>query len=398
AGTAAKSFRHLLVVAQVALSLTLLICAGLLVLSFYRLQHSDPGFRTEARAFGFVNLPATQYNTPELVREFYRRLQDQLRLAPGLEQGGFSANLPLAGGGFFSPYIVRGQPVVPVSERPLAMICNVSVDYFATVAQAVQLGRGFADTDTASAEQVCLINETLAKKLFPHTNPLDQSFLIGPKTDVTVRIIGVVRDVKTAGLNVPPNDEIYYPFNQRGPIFAAIVGQAKPGLVAAAVIPVLRRALLAVDPQLALSAPQTMPDLLRQSLGVQRITMALLLVFAGLAALLAAVGVYSVMAYAVAQRTGEIGVRMALGATPENILALVLRSGAWQVGLGLLLGFGGALAASRLLTQALFEVKPFDPVVFATVALFFALVATLACLVPSLRATRVDPMIALRAE
>lgn len=397
-GTAARTFRHVLVVAQVALSLTLLICAGLLVLSFYRLQHTDPGFRTEARAMGFVNLPASRYKSPELIRDFYRRLQDQLRATPELEHGGLSANLPLAGGGYFSPYIVKGQPIVPVSQRPLATICNVSVDYFATVAQAVKIGRGFADTDTAGTEQVCLINETLAKKLFPNANPLDQSFLIGPNTDTTVRIVGVVRDVKTAGLNTPPPDEIYYPFSQRGPIFTAVVGHAKPGLAAAAVIPALRRALAAVDPQLALSAAQTLPDLLQQSLGVQRITMALLLTFAGIAALLAAVGVYSVMAYAVTQRTGEIGVRMALGATPENILSLVLRTGAWQVGLGLLLGLGGALAASRLLTQALYEVKPFDPSVFAAVALFFAVIAAFACLIPARRATRVDPITALRAE
>jgi putative ABC transport system permease protein len=397
-GTAAKTFRHLLVVTQVGLSLCLLICAGLLVLSFVRLQHTAPGFQTAGRAFGFINLPATKYHTPELVREFYQRLQAHLRQAPELAHGGLTANLPLGGGGFLSPYIVKGRPIVPVSERPLATISNVSPDYFTTLGITLKIGRRFADTDTAKAEQVAIINETLARKLFPDGNPLDHSFLLGPNTDVTVRIIGVAHDVKTNGLNNPPPDEIYFPFAQRGPIFTAVVGEAQPGLAAAAVIPVIRRVVAAVDPNVAVSNPQTMPDLLAQSLGVQRVTMALLLVFAGIAALLAAVGVYSVMAYAVTQRTGEIGVRMALGASPASILRLVLHAGAVQVATGLALGIVGAFAASRLLQQALYEVKPFDPAVFAAVAGCFALVAAVACVIPARRATRVDPMEALRAE
>jgi len=177
-----------------------------------------------------------------------------------------------------------------------------------------------------------------------------------------------------------------------------VVGQARPGLAATAVIPVLRRILTELDPTVALALPQTMEQLVSQSIGVQRVTMALLISFAAIAALLAAVGVYSVMAYSVTQRTGEIGVRMALGASREDILRLILRAGATQVGLGLLLGLGGAVAATQLLSQALYEVKPFDPLVFATLALSFALIATVACLIPARRATRVDPMVALRTE
>ncbi|MBI5425196.1 MAG: ABC transporter permease [Opitutae bacterium] len=397
-GTAAKTFRHALVVAQVALSLCLLIGAGLLVLSFSKLNRADPGFATEGRAFGGVSLPTSKYDTPERVREFHRRLQEQLRQTPELQHGGLSGNVPLAGGGFLSPYTVKGRPIVPFGERPLATISNVSVDYFATLGIKLKAGRFFADTDTAQSEQVCLINETLAKKLFPNSDPLNESFVIGPKTDIVVRIVGVVKDVKTAGLNAPAGDEIYYPFNQRGPIFTGVVGHAQPGLAAAAVIPALRRAVAAVDPNVALANVQTMPDLLTQSLGVQRVTMSLLLVFAAIAALLAAVGVYSIMAYAVTQRTGEIGVRLALGASERDILGLILRGGAWQVGLGLLLGVAGALASSRLLEQALYEVKPFDPLVFSVVGAGFAAVALLACLIPARRAMRVDPMIALRAE
>ncbi len=222
--------------------------------------------------------------------------------------------------------------------------------------------------------------------------------MTGPNSDIVTRIVGVIRDVKAAGLAAPPPDEIYYPRDQRGGAFMTVVGQARPGLRAAAVIPVLRRLLAELDPNVALATPQTMDDLVSQSVGVQRVTMALLICFAAIAALLAAVGVYSVMAYAVTQRTGEIGVRMALGASHGDILRLVLRAGAAQVGLGLALGVGGAFAASRLLTQALYEVKPFDPAVFAVVAVFFAAVSAVACLIPARRATRVDPMVALRVE
>ncbi len=397
-GTAAKTFRHLLVVAQVALSLTLLICAGLLVLSFYKLQSSELGFATEGRAFGLVNLPSSRYNKPELTREFYHQLQQRLDTTPELQRGGAIFGLPLAGIGSISPFSVQGRPILPVHERPLASIRFTSIGYFETMGIGLREGRFFTADDRFGGEQVALLNETLARKLFPGASAVDKALLIGPNADIKIRIVGVIRDVKAAGLATPPPDEIYYPRDQRGGGFMTVVAQAKPGLSAAATIPVLRRVLAEIDPNIALANPQTLDQLVEQSIGVQRLTMSLLLCFAAIAALLAAVGVYSVMAYAVTQRTGEIGVRMALGASTGNILQLILRAGAMQVGLGLLLGLLGAFAASRLLAQALYQVEPFDPVVFAAVAGFFAIIALFACLIPARRASRVDPMIALRAE
>ena len=178
----------------------------------------------------------------------------------------------------------------------------------------------------------------------------------------------------------------------------AVAARAKPGLRAEAIIPVIRRLVSEIDPALAVAAPATAEDLMRQSVAVSRLMMTLLMTFAGIAALMAAVGIYSVMAHSVAQRTGEIGVRMALGASPGNILRLVLRAAGGLLALGLGLGLVGAFGASRLLQEALYEVKPFDPGVFALVAGLFALTAALACLVPARRATRVDPMVALRSE
>ncbi len=397
-GATAKIFRQGLVVAQVALSLVLLIGASLLVLSFHKLQRAELGFTPDGRAYGVVNLPSSRYNKPELTRDFYRHLQERLAAAPELLHGAAVAGLPLTGSNFFSPYAVQGRPLPPVQERPLATISIVTPDYFATLGIRLREGRFFTADDRFGGQNVAIINETLAKKLFPNDSPLDHAFIGGPNSDVISRIVGVIRDVKSAGLASPPPDEIYYPREQRGGAFMTVVAQAQPGLRSAAVIPVLRRIVAELDPNVALATPQTMDELLAQSIGAQRVTMALLIAFAAIAALLAVVGVYSIMAYSVTQRTGEIGVRMALGASTGSILKLMLRAGATQVGAGLVLGLGGAFAASRLLQQVLYEVPPFHPIIFATVAAVFAIVSLLACLIPARRATRVDPLVALRAD
>ena len=397
-GTAAKAFRHLLVVVQVAMSLALLICAGLLVVSFAKLQRAELGFAVEGRAFGLINLPNTRYGAPEASREFYRQLQERLDQTPEIARGGAVFGLPLSQLGSISPYSVEGRPVLPLHERPLSSIRFVTPGYFPTMEIPLREGRHLNEHDRFGGESVAVINESFARKLFPGEAAIDHRFLIGPNADTTVRIVGVIADVKAAGLAAPPPDEIYYPREQRGGGFMTVVAHARPGLSAAAMIPVLRRVLAELDPTLALANPQTMEQLVGQNIGVQRLTMTLLLTFAAIAALLAAVGVYSVMAYNVTQRTGEIGVRLALGATAANILHLILRAGAVQVGTGLALGLAGALAASQLLQKALYEVEPSDPIIFLTVALAFALVGALACLIPARRATRVDPMVALRTE
>ena len=397
-GSAAKAFRHLLVVTQVALSLTLLICAGLLVLSFSKLQRTDLGFEPEGRAFGLINLPTARYGQPELSREFFRQLQERLNQAPELAAGGAIFGLPLNGSDAISPYLVQGRPAQPIHERPLANIRQVTSGYFAAMGIRLREGRFFTDQDRFGGENVAIINDTLARKLFPNESPLDQHFLIGPNSDIPVRIVGVIRDVKSAGLASPPPDEIYYARDQRGGAFMQVVGQARAGLSASAVIPVLRRIVSEIDPAVALAAPRTMRSQVDQSIGVQRVTMALLIAFAAIAALLAAVGIYSVMAYAVTQRTSEIGVRLALGASSRAILRLIVGAGLRQVGWGLLVGLAGALAASRLLRHVLFEVEPLDLRVFTTVAIAFAAVSALACLLPARRATRIDPLAALRAD
>lgn len=404
-----KTFRNLLIVSEVALSLVLLVCAGLLIASFVKLQRADLGFSPAGIAGGTVNLPAAAYGKPEQAREFYRVLQEKLDAAPELAAGGATSVMPLTPAATFTAYAVHGRPVPAAPDRPIAGIRVATTGYFAAMGMGLKEGRWFSAEDrplptapdgvlAPGVTGVCVINEQLAQKLFPGQSALGQSLLFGLNADARSEIVGVIRNVKTAGISQPVPDEIYFPRAQRGGAFMSVIGRAKPGLAADAVLPVLRRIVREIDPAVPLANLATADQLVRQSTAVQRLMMTLLLVFAGIAALLAAVGIYSVMAYTVSRRTAEIGVRMALGATAGNILGLVLRGAAVLLGLGLVLGLGGAVAASRLLQQSLYEVNPFDPLVFAAVAAFFALVAALACLIPARRAMQVDPMIALRTE
>lgn len=407
-GMQGKNFRHALIIAEVALSMVLLICAGLLIASFIKLQQTPLGFDPTRVAGGNLSLPLAKYGKPEVSREFFRQLQSGLDSAPELAASGVTTVMPLTQGASFTPYSVQGRPILPLPERPLAGVRVVSPGYFAALDVRMKEGRGFVvddgplppgpDNKPSPATGVCVINEQLAQKLFPGESAVGRLLLFGIDGEGKNQVVGVIRNVKTAGISQPIPDEIYFPRSQRNANFMTVVAKARPGLAADAVLPVLRRVIREIDPTLALAAPATADQLVSQSVAVQRLMMTLLLVFAGIAALLAAVGIYSVMAYTVARRTGEIGVRMALGATSRDIFALIGRGAAVLLGLGLMLGLGGAFVTSRLLQQSLYEVSPFDPGIFATVAGLFALVAVLACLIPVRRAMQVDPMTALRTE
>lgn len=407
-GAHGKNFRHALIVTEVALSLVLLICAGLLIASFIKLQHTPLGFDPARVAGGNLSLPAARYGKPEQSREFFRQLQEKIDAAPELAAGGVTTVMPLTQSASFTPYSIEGRPILPLPERPLAGVRTTSPGYFQAMGMQLKEGRWLnaddrplppgPDNTPTTATGVCLINEQLAQKLFPGESALGRFILFGIGGEGRNQIVGVVRNVKTAGLSAPIPDEIYFPRAQRGANFMTVVAKAKPHLTADAVLPVLRRLLRELDPSLALAQPATADQLVRQSVAVPRLMMTLLLAFAGIAALLAAVGIYSVMAFTVARRTSEIGIRIALGATPASIFQLVLRGAAALLALGLTLGLAGAFAATRLLQESLYQIKPFDPQIFALVALLFTVIATLACLVPARRALRVDPMTALRSE
>ncbi len=249
----------------------------------------------------------------------------------------------------------------------------------------VAAGRTFTPDDREGAPGVCLVNESLAKRLFPGESPLGRTLLRGRDADVRAEIVGVVHDVKTNGVNNPAPDEIYYPMRQLARPAMAIVARTS-GDDAASLQPIMRAAVAAEDKEQPISFFATLDSNIAQSLGVQRIVASLTTIFAALALVLSAVGLYSVLAYAVSQRTPELGIRMALGAQPSQVVGLVMRGGLRLVAVGLAIGL------------LLFDVRPLDPIVYAGVAALFTAVAAAACLVPSLRASRIDPLRALRSE
>ncbi len=395
-GARGGKFRAGLIISEVALSVVLLVCSALLLISFLRLQRTPPGFDPKGVASAFVGVPATRYTTPEQQAQFFAAVIDGLKANGQVTEAAAAIGLPLSGFNPRSPYSVVGRPILPLPQRPLAGLGIVSEDYFKLLRIPIVQGRAFTADDRENAPGVCIVNESLAKRLFSGKSALGEILLRGREADIKHEIVGVIRDVKTNGLNAPAPDEIYFPMRQLGRAGMAIVARTNtdPTVLQA----VIRSAVAGVDKDQPISFFRTMDANIAQSLGVQRIVASLTAIFAGVALVLSAVGLYSVLAYAVAQRTSEIGIRMALGAQPGQVIGLVLRGGMRLVAIGLIAGLAAAAGAAKLIQTLLFNVQPFDPVVYGGVALLFALVAVLACLLPSLRASRIDPLVALRAD
>jgi len=389
-------FRSGLIVAEIALSVVLLVGSGLLLRSFLRLQGTHPGFEARGLASAFVGVPVDRYKTNAQQAEFFSAVVDRLKAMPQVQGAAAAIGLPFSGFSPRSPYSVAGRPILPLPQRPLAGLDIVSEDYLQLMRIPLRAGRTFTAADREGAPGVGLINESFAQRLFPGESALGHVLLRGRDAEIPIEIVGVVGDVKSVALNAPPLDEIYLPMRQLGRPGMAVVARTagKPAALEA----LLRSAVASVDHNQPISFFQTMEAALAQFIGVQRVVAALTAVFAGLALLLAAVGLYSVLAYVVAQRTGEIGLRMALGAQRGQVLSLVLSQGMRLVALGLALGLAASAGTAQLIRALLFAVGPLDPLVFAGVTALFAGVALLACWLPARRATRVDPIIALRAE
>jgi putative ABC transport system permease protein len=389
-------FRAALIVGEVALSVVLLVGSALLLLSFIRLQRTPPGFEPKGAATAFVGVPAGRYATPAQQAQFFVDVTARLRDQPQVSGAAAAIGLPMSGFNPRSPYSVGGRPVLPLPQRPLANLGIVSDDYFRVLRISFAEGRAFNAGDRLDAPGVCIVNESLAKRLFPGESPLGHMLLRGKDADLKAEIVGVIHDVKTNGLNSPAPDEIYFPVRQLPRPGMAIVARTDGD--PAALQAVLRSTVAAVDNDQPISFFATLESNVAQSLGVQRIVASLTTVFAALALVLSAIGLYSVLAYAVSQRTSEIGIRMALGAQPGQVVGLVMRDGLRLVTVGLVAGLAAAAGAARLIETLLFGVRPLDPIVYGGVAGVFTLVAGLACLVPSLRASRIDPLLALRAD
>ena len=407
AGLGRQRFRRGLVVSQIALALVLVVAAALLMQSFARMRGVDPGFVPERLLTARIELSPVRYESNQRIRAFYQRLVRRLEAIPGVRSAAAVKALPMTqlelGDWSFLREGRHSLPPKP-SEWSLGYWQTMSPEYFETMRIPLLQGRGIEETDRIGAPGVAVINRTLARQVWPGGDALGQRILLGGgATDSVWRtVVGIVGDVRHRGLDADPRPEIYLPHAQ----FPAGTGTALRTLRLvlrtetdpARLTGTLRAAVAELDPDIPLADVQTMEEALGAWATERRLTMLLVGGFALLALTLGAVGVYGVMAHLVVQRTREIGIRIALGALPREILGLVLSQGAWLAGLGIVGGLIVALAATRLLAGLLFGVGPTDPATFMATTAALGIVAVVASLLPALRATRTDPITALRSE
>ncbi len=393
-GARGGRLRGALVIAETALALLLLIGSGLLLKSFILLQRVDPGFNADHVVTLRLILNRTAYpETPQVVN-FYGALLDRVKGMPGVQSAATISTLPLSGNQNDTHFLIEGRPAPPPDQEPSAWFNSVSSDYFQTMQLRALKGRTFSEADNEKSPLVVVISETMARKYWPHEDPIGQRIGRGP--DRWREIVGVVRDIKHFSLDSEAPPTMYFPMRQQPARGMDVVVRTTGDPLSMA--PALRRQVWAGDRNLAIANLGAMKDLVASSITQQRFILTLLAGFAGLALVLAAVGIYGVMSYAVTQRTHEIGIRMALGARVGDVLRLVFRQGLVLTLIGVAVGMALAFALTRLMKSLLFDVTPTDATTFAVVAAALVSVALLACLIPARRATKVDPLIALRYE
>src|SRR5881409_3645080 len=389
-----QRFRKILVGAQVALSVTLLAGAALLITSFIRLSQQNIGFRSQNLWTGAITLPVSQYADAPSRQRFAEQTLDALRDVPGIESATISGDIPLAGGNR-TLYARGDREVPPIEKRANAPSHDIAPDYFKTWGIPLLAGREFNEHDTADAQKVCLISQAGAKKVFPNENPIGKTLLV-TSLGVPCEIVGIVGDVRSIRVAEAPGMEFYLPWAQENFPFVNVA--VRSNLKVDTVTKLVQSALAKVNPGLAIAVPQSMDAVVAQALGQARLMMWLLGIFAGVALLLASIGIYGAVAYSVEQRTGEIGVRMALGAQTRDVLSLVVNQGMKPVVSGLALGIIATFALNRLIAAQLYQVSAYDPVLLGGATILLAATALIACLLPARRATRVDPILALRTE
>src|SRR5437773_1277899 len=399
-GTAAGRHRThgLLVIAEVALAVILLTGAGLMVQSFMRLLAVDPGFKPRRVAAFDVGLNAASYENFARQRQFYREARERLAKIPGVRAAAAISNLPLGGVENLSFLFIEGAPPPSAANAPLAENRKITPGYFEAMGVSLLRGCDFTDKDGPDQPNVCIINESIARTFFPGADPIGKRLKMA-RTDEEQHpwftIIGVAGDVRSYGLDVKPRPQIYTTVEQNTDNEMTLLVRAET-VPAASLERATRADIKSLDPALPLANFRTMEGLLANAVARPRFTTFLLSLFAITALLLTAVGLYGVVAYATSQRTREIGIRIALGASGGNVLALVIRQGMLPALIGLAIGLAGALALTRLLVNQLYEVKTTDPLTFICVTAVLLLVALAACFLPASRAARVDPMEALR--
>jgi putative ABC transport system permease protein len=383
--------RGALVVIEVAFALVLLGGAGLFARSFMRLTHVDPGFNPANATVLRLALPEKKYEQDEQQVAFADALLERLRALPGVQAVGLTHTLPLLGDWVLG-FNIEGRPPMAPSDLPSTNYYAVTPDYFRAMGIRLVRGRLFTAQDNAKAPRVLIINETLARQYFPNEDPIGKRINVTNGPDTWRQIVGIVGDIKQYGVDKETTSQTYEPFAQK-PFSSLNVVLRTTGAPGA-----LRPAVYSVDKDQPIGAIRPLEEILSETIAKQRFAMMLLVVFSVVALVIASVGIYGVMAYSVVQRTGEFGIRMALGAQRSDMLRLVLTHGGKLVGLGLLLGLGATFIAARVMGSMLFQTNAHDPLTFACTTLLLGAVALLACLLPAHRATRVNPMEALRAE
>ncbi len=389
------NLRNLLVVSQVALALVLLISAGLFIQSLRYAQAMNPGFRTDHLLMASVNVGLHGYDEAK-GRSFYKQLSDKLKALPDVRQASFAGPLPLDQYENSANFLIEGRVPKTENERLNVMFSTVGHDYFETMNSPIVQGRSFSERDNENAPRVVIVNQTMANRYWPDQNPIGKRLRFSGEQSPWMEVIGVVQDGKYITLGEPPTDYLFMPFwqNYDGQMTLIVHTEGNPEALAASI----RQEVKALDEQLPVYGVRTAPQYLDRLLSLPKSVVAIVSLFGLLALALAAVGLYGVMSYAVAQRTREIGIRMALGAGSGNVFRLVLRQGLILILAGIVSGLAATLALTRLIGSLLYGVSTTDPLIFVGVAVVLTLIALLACYLPAKRASKVDPMVALRYE
>jgi putative ABC transport system permease protein len=395
----ARRLRSGLVVAELAMSLVLLAGAALLIVSFKNLVNVSPGFQPAQLAIARITLPASRYGDHARTVGLFDALYERLRGAPGVERVGATTSLPFDGPGSRLSFTIENRTArspFPVRAHPRI----VSTDYFRTMGIPIVRGRAFSEHDTESSGHVVVINEAAARRYWPDENPVGQRISLGAPAEWR-EIVGVAADTRHEGLDADAAPAAFLPqrqgfFNVGAGFERTMTLVIRTGRDAASLTPILRTSVASIDPQLPIGMVRPMDDVIGESIAPRRLNFVLVSAFAVVALVLTAAGLYGVMAYVVAQRTREIGVRMALGATRRQVLGLMFRQAGSMTAAGIALGITGALVLTRSMTSLLFGVSAADPLVYAGVSAILAAVAFVAVAVPSSRATRIDPLLALR--
>jgi len=402
AGPGHHRIRGALVAAEIAMAMLLLVGAGLLLRSFSHMQENPPGFQADHLLVADLPLSLSAYSKPEQRFEFFDRLVERAKSLPGVRSAGAASFLPVSGGGGLLHFNINGRPPKSPHDYIATGYRTITPNYFEALGVPLVQGRFFTTADSEKAPAVVVINAAMAKTYFPGENPLGKRLQVGatPESDVPwMEIVGVVGDVRQ-GLDLDPKAEMYLPYRQADavlPVFQLSIvlrTATDPMLQASA----LRSALAEIDPNQPLVRVRTMEENMAATVAQPRFRTWLIGIFAALALVLAGVGVYGVMSYTVTQRTSEIGIRVTLGAQPEDVFRIVVGEGLRLALAGVGVGIVAALALTRLLQSFLYGVSAYDPLTFGSVALILTLVAVAASFFPARRATHVDPMVALRYE